>query len=98
MTWFLRLFFYRRGSVVAIFNMTFTRDIADDLGDNVTNNLAVAVKSGNLGGLPVDPASLSITKVGEWVRLFTFDTSREGGACYYYYFFFEKQLNVENKC
>jgi len=54
---------FRRGSVVAIFNITFTRDIADDLGDNVTNNLAVAVKSGNLGGLPVDPASLSITKV-----------------------------------
>lgn len=53
--------------------MTFTRDIADDLGDNVTSNLAVAVKSGSLGGLPVDPASLSITKVGKWVRLFTFD-------------------------
>lgn len=74
--------------------MTFTRDIADDLGDNVTNNLAVAVKSGSLGGLPVDPASLSITKVGEWVRLFTFDTSREGALII---IFFEKQLNVENK-
>lgn len=86
MTWLFRLFFNRRGSVVAIFNMTFTRDIADDLGDNVTNNLAVAVKSGSLGGLPVDPASLSITKVGEWVRLFTFDTSR--GALLLIFFFF----------
>lgn len=57
--------FCRRGSVVAIFNLTFTRDIADGLGDNVTSNLAVAVKSGSLGGLAVDPASLNVTKVGE---------------------------------
>ena len=55
----------RRGSVVASFNLTFTRDIADDLGPNVTNNLVVAVRSGSLGGLAVDPASLNITQVGE---------------------------------
>ncbi|XP_020627554.1 uncharacterized protein LOC110064792 [Orbicella faveolata] len=54
---------FRRGSVVTIFNLTFTRDIADGLGDNVTSNLAVAVKSGSLGGLAVDPASLNVTKV-----------------------------------
>ena len=57
--------FCRRGSVVAIFNLTFTRDIANELGDNVTNNLVVAVKSGNLGELAVDPASLNITKIGK---------------------------------
>ncbi|XP_078378069.1 uncharacterized protein LOC144661244 [Oculina patagonica] len=54
---------FRRGSVVAIFNLTFSRDIADDLGDNVTNNLVVAVKTGSLGGLAVDPGSLNVTKV-----------------------------------
>ena len=59
------VFFCRRGSVVAIFNLTFTRDIANELGDNVTNNLVVAVKSGNLGELAVDPASLNITKIGK---------------------------------
>jgi len=57
----------RRGSVVAIFNLTFSRDKADGLGGNITNNLVVAVKNGSLGGLAVDPASLVITKVGEWV-------------------------------
>ena len=103
-------FFCRRGSVVAIFNLKFTRDMADDLGDNVTNNLAVAVKSGSLGGLPVDPASLSVSKVGEWVLLIiclfhtvmnrfsargTFGTSREGAYSRQgACFFFEKQPNV----
>lgn len=54
---------FRRGSVVAIFNLTFTRDIADELGGNVTNNLVIAVKSGSLGELVVDPASLKVTKI-----------------------------------
>lgn len=63
-------FFLRRGSVVAIFNLTFSRDIADDLGDNVTNNLVVAVKTGSLGGLAVDPDSLNVTKVGAYAFSF----------------------------
>lgn len=48
--------------MIAIFKMTFIRDIANDPGANVTNKLAVAVKSGELGGLAVDPSSLSIKK------------------------------------
>ena len=56
--------FFRRGSVVAMFNLTFSRDIADDLGSNVTNNLVAAVRSGSLGVLAVDPASLNITQAG----------------------------------
>lgn len=63
---FFRLFSHRRGSVVAIFNLTFIRDIADDLSDNGTKNLVVAVKNGNLGGFAVDPYSLNITKVGAY--------------------------------
>ena len=47
-----------------MFNLTFTRDIADDLGTNVTRNLVKAVRSGNLGGIAVDPDSLTITQSG----------------------------------
>ena len=45
-----------------LFNLTFTRDIADELGANVTRNLLKAVRSGSLGGLAVDPNSLAITQ------------------------------------
>ena len=47
-----------------LFNLTFTRDIADELGANVTRNLVKAVQSGSLGGLAVDPNSLTITQSG----------------------------------
>ena len=47
-----------------LFNLTFTRDIADELGANVTRNLLKAVRSGSLGGLAVDPDSLTITQSG----------------------------------
>ena len=56
----------RRGSVVALFNLTFVRDIANELGANVTNNLVNAVRSGSLGELAVDPDSLNITQSGMW--------------------------------
>ena len=57
-------FHFRRGSVIVLFNLTFTRDIADELGANVTRNLVKAVQSGSLGGLAVDPNSLTITQSG----------------------------------
>ena len=47
-----------------LFNLTFTRDIADDLGANVTTNLVKAVRTGSLGELAVDPDSLNVTKSG----------------------------------
>lgn len=53
---------FRRGSIIVLFNLTFTRDIADELGANVTRNLVKAVQSGSLGGLAVDPNSLTITQ------------------------------------
>jgi len=53
---------FRRGSVVVLFNLTFTRDMANELGANVTNNLVNAVKTGSLGELAVDPNSLNITQ------------------------------------
>lgn len=57
-------FHFRRGSVIVLFNLTFTRDIADELGANVTRNLVKAVQRGSLGGLAVDPNSLTITQSG----------------------------------
>ena len=61
----ISLFFHcRRGSVIVRFNLTFKRDIADDLGTNVTRNLVKAVRSGSLGGIAVDPDSLTITQSG----------------------------------
>ena len=47
-----------------LFNLTFTRDIADELGANVTRNLVKAVRRGSLGGLAVDSNSLTITQSG----------------------------------
>ena len=57
--------FLRRGSVIVLFNLTFIGDITqDDLGINATNNLAIAVTTGRLGELEVDPRSLSIFHPG----------------------------------
>ena len=53
-----------------LFNLTFTRDIADELGLNVTRNLVKAVQSGSLGGLAVDPNSLTITQSGGYRNFF----------------------------
>lgn len=49
-----------------LFNLTFTRDIADELGANVTSNLVKAVRTGSLGELAVDPDSLNVTKSGRY--------------------------------
>ncbi|XP_068726517.1 macrophage mannose receptor 1-like [Montipora capricornis] len=53
---------FRRGSVTVMFNLTFTRDMANELGANVTNNFVNAVRSGSMGEFAVDPKSLSIVK------------------------------------
>ena len=47
-----------------MFNLTFTRDMANELGANVTNNFVHAVRSGSMGEFAVDPKSLSIVKYG----------------------------------
>lgn len=57
---------FRRGSVVVLFNLTFTRDMANELGANVTNNLVNAVRTGSLGELAVGPNSLIITQTGKY--------------------------------
>ena len=63
--------FFRRGSVIVLFNLAFIGDITqDDLGINATNNLASAVTTGRLGELEVDPRSLSIFNTGtlQWIN------------------------------
>ena len=47
-----------------MFSLTFTRDMANELGANVTNNLVNAVRSGSLGEFAVDPESLSVVQYG----------------------------------
>lgn len=49
-----------RGSIIAKFKLTFFRDIANNLGANVTRKLVEAVDSGELAGLAVDQSSLII--------------------------------------
>ena len=59
------LFPVRRGSVVAMFELSFYRDMAEDPGVNVTSKLVLAVRNGKLGELEVDPGSLTISIYGE---------------------------------
>ncbi|CAH3127383.1 unnamed protein product [Pocillopora meandrina] len=51
---------FSRGSIIAKFKLTFFRDIANNLGANVTKKLVEAVDSGELAGLAVDQSSLII--------------------------------------